>query len=339
MKQRDWVQLTGDPETVGHALGLWWATQHPEAYDSETAWSDRLRPLLASTALYFPEVLEEISGMTRGAIAGGIATSFLDMFAQALGETTTKGSSVLVQSARGWILGHDEQGEQKVPLCFSRVDSGKLPFMSVSRPFQLLGSACGANSRLSMQGNAMGFAGHATQLEETWAHRVPKTVFSRKMLEATSIEDIVNLYSKVHTTLPSHHFICGNDSAYSCEVRPALDTNASPRQQLSFRRVTAPVENHTNQFMTRKGADRDWMWPKDGGNRDSDERRDDIKERVEATYDHDVTSVSELLRAHAEKYEEMTLASICFDTHREGVVCRAVDRTGKDHHEMGSLEL
>ncbi len=343
MSPRDWVQFEGNREAVGHALGLWWATKHPDAYDKTTVWQQGMRPLLANAARFFPEILEEVSGMTRGAIEGGVETSFLNMFAQALGETTSQCSSLVVQSKNGWVLGHDEQDEEIGPLCFSRVKYSKtcgLPaLLSISYPFQLLGSACGANTKLSFQGNSIGTAGHATRLEETWVDRVPKTLFTRKLLEATSIEDVVRLYSTAHTTLPNHHFICGSDSAYACEIRPRLDSSDQPRAQLSLRRITAPAEVHTNHFMTRKGADRDWMWPADGDNRDSDERRDDFKERLESSHEHDADSVMQILRAHADKYPQSTLASVCFDTCGAKVHCNAVDLTGDAPVEMVGIKL
>jgi len=290
--EASWVSFEGTNYDVGHDLGRWWARRLTALEESDAgakylrskdgfmpewltsaSWSkwceekEFFWPLLETTAHAFPEIIEEIEGMTAGARAGGLEASFLGVFWTALGETATERphcSSLILPGPDRMFLAHNEEWTEKSPLCFADVKMPSGRFRSISYPFQLLGSVAGATESFAFQGNSIGSGDHLTRIRKDWAGRVPKTFLTRKMLDAGSTEDVRKLYQKHRSILPSHHFVCASDEAISIEVRPTAPMKLTD--------ITAPA-CHANHFVRAdQSVDEDWLFDKKTWNNDSAKR-------------------------------------------------------------------
>ena len=171
-----WHDLNGDNYEVGYQLGHEWGRRLASNADywrfwkrrigRELSWNRRqMHLLLANVVRAFPAIAEEIDGMARGGCDAGLRTSFLDVFACALGEMTAAHcTSVVAATDGGILLGHNEEDGRHgwlCPLLFARVrlkigNGAYVKFVSVSYPFQLLGSSAGTNGHIAFQGNSFG---------------------------------------------------------------------------------------------------------------------------------------------------------------------------------------
>ncbi|MFI5305600.1 MAG: hypothetical protein ACHQYP_12500 [Nitrospiria bacterium] len=356
----EWLELEGNYQEVGYQLGKWWGKyikrleKKPEGQQFlrsdhgkyktwlRTGWSDDLLPLFRNAVIHFPELISEIAGMTRGVIDAGLKTSIPAMFALTLGETDEDCSSLTVRSNQGYILGHNEEDDYKYPLCFAKVKlktpSGTRSFASISHPFQLLGSSAGMTASFAFQGNSIGYAGKEEKLLASWSSRIPKTFFSRKMLEMDSINEIVALFSRHHTTLPNHHYVCFPDAAYSLEIRPKLDPLLSPSNQISVRTINETVDVHTNHFSFNGSIDDNWSWEKKY-QKESINREKKLAILIEKERPTNALSVAEVLKDFAPKYPEKTSATLCFDIRKTGVTCEAWYYFEKSHQRLVPLKI
>jgi len=351
--QMKWVRISGNRRLVGYKVAMEWGrllrnrTKYWNYRRAEInkeigcAWRDDMLPLLQCAVIHFPEVIEEVAGMTQGAIEAGFDTSFPNVFAYALGETADLAerphcSSMVVRTPDGMVLGHNEEWYEKrvkgvdwslqlVPLLFSdvrlRQKSGHtFRFASVSYPFQLLGSAAGMNSALAFQGNSIGFAAHAQDLMATWNKRVPKTFFTRLMLEMKSIGEVESLYRRFHSTLPNHHYVCDARQAYSLDIKPVTQSPLPNKAPLRVKLIHT-VDVHANDFLSK---DRPfWRWETKEGRDDSSERYQELNELVRSNALKDERSVFLALEKLAQGHPEQTLATIVISARRGNFSCRA----------------
>lgn len=338
---KKWQRFAGTQYEIGYQMGQWWAEymkklkhRHAtkwlcERYEQwlRQGWRDELLPLLRYAIRRYPEVIDEIEGMAKGASDAKLTTTVPAIFALCIGETDYVWhgcSSLVMRSGGGFLLGHNDEEARRYPLCFAEVGlktaDGVQRFASVSYPFQLLGSSCGFNRKLAFQGNSIGYAGKARLLGSSWSRRVPKTFLSRKMLEMSSIEQVVALFGRDHSTLPNHHYICTSSGAYSLCVRPR-QTNWDPSSQVSLRFIASFPDCFTNHFEESARVDRQWQWRKCEMH-DSERRRRKM-ERFLAVHGGESDCAAALLDHFASVYEARTSATVRFDVQPEAISCAA----------------
>ena len=217
--------------------------------------------LLTNMVQQFPALFDELVGMNVGINESkiGFKASLFGLFTCWLSETDESFtaynacSSVLLKIKDGFYLAHSDENNAVYPLVVAHVSlktkDKDSHFISISHPFQLLGSAAGMNHNFAFQGNSIGCKKDIfDKLRDTWHERIPKTVFTRMMLEMSSMDEIKTLYEKNYaSTLPNHHYVAFDDKAYSIEVR------LSPKQKL----IVCPLKGekphiHTNHFLDQR---------------------------------------------------------------------------------------
>jgi len=283
--------FTGNHFEVGYQHAEWWlnylARPGCEDYDRycrsslRRSWQPRFAPLLENTEAFAPEVASEIHGMCDALVANGVKTDYLNVFAVCLGETGYKGSqctAFVTRAENSLILSHNEEEDGICPLCIASVnihDAGKVKsFVAASYPFQLPGSAFGGvNRHLAFQGNSIGYSKYIKQIESSWGERIPKTVFSRKFLEASSLKEVLLMCSEFLFSLPSHSFFIDDSELYSLEIRPLARYKLYPLHQVSLNKISTS-HCHVNHFIKINSIDLNWTW----------KNKRDIKEGVERLF-------------------------------------------------------
>lgn len=288
----NYLDIVGSYYKVGYKTGRWWGEYFLKNKETkvvkkflrwcnyidyfQNSWDSRNEihaPLLRNTMQWYPEIIEEIAGIEKGVSDAfhyhkkRVRVSFLDMFCLMLGETDDGDyncSSAVLKTPKGYLLAHNDEYMARYPVLMAKVAlktaRGVKRFISVSYPFQLLGSSAGTNDFLAFSGNTIGCREQIASLRSTWQHRVPLSVFPRKLLEATTIDEVKNLFSKNHITLPSHHYVIFSNKAYSVQIRPLLYPSADPRNQVKVINIEKDVHCHTNHFVLKKGYDKKWMY-------------------------------------------------------------------------------
>lgn len=290
------IEISGDHFTVGYHTGRWWARyfilnrERPaikellNKYDYFAylgdSWDIRRNehaPLLANTMRLYPEVIEEIAGIEKGAVEAfaelgeWLCPSFLDVFCLCLGETDDPDyncTSAILKTKDGWVIGHNDEYTRRFPLLVAKVKletpMGIRKLVSVSYPFQLLGAAVGMNESLVYANNSIGCKDQEEALWDTWHGRVPKTVLARRLLEARTIDEVDAIFGAKHWTLPNHYYVAAKETAWSFEIRPRLDVGDFPRLQVAKREIIDGIDHHTNHFMRSGQIDGEWLWePRD----------------------------------------------------------------------------
>ena len=316
------LKLTGDNFEIGRGLGKFWGDyfydlnkrkrnkRDKDHYDYYEKWlkndaiDERIVGLLRNMGKHFPELFHELVGMYIGINQSQIRfkVSLYGLFRCWLAESdeSFKGyndgcSSVILPTKNGFCLAHSDENKKTFPLVLADVSletaDNTLQFISISHPFQLLGSAAGMNRNFAFQGNSIGCNRKIfDNLLKDWHTRIPKTVFSRMMLEMSSIDEIKELYQNHGATLPNHHYVVFCDKAYSIEVKPSANEELIVQElRDDWPRI------HTNHFLNDHS--RQWVYYK--GKKESPESR----ERRAALKDtmQDVES-SNQVKAKFEKY-------------------------------------
>ncbi len=258
------LKLAGNNFEIGRGLGKYWGDYFAKLnievpgqrhlYYDYREWlqdsdidEDRGK-LLTNMVRQFPNLFDELVGMTIGINESkiGFEASLFGLFTCWLAETDLC-SSVVFKTSDGYFLAHSDEYDGQYPMVVADVSlevNGKTKsFYSVSHPFQLLGSAVGINQEFVFQGNSIGCNKVTLEnLQLTWNKRIPKTVFTRMMLEMSSIEEIKSLYENNASTLPNHHYVIFPDKAYSVEVKP------DPGNGLVIQTLKNDLQIHTNHF-------------------------------------------------------------------------------------------
>lgn len=279
-----WVRFEGTHYQVGYQMGAWWAATMNRLERSQCAkgqfrlhfaryrnsllrdWDDAYFPLFRNTLKLYPEYIDELEGMSRGAREGGFGATVPGLFALMMEETPTASPSctaVASDVAGRALVGHNEENVRRFPLCFAEVrlhtSTAMKCFASVSYPFELCGGAVGMTPTFAFQNNSIGFARQQARLQRTWDARVPKCVIMRRLLELKTLDDIETLLATHHVTIPYHQYLCFPGKVYSLQVSPCLSIKTPPRVQLMMRRIRR-VEWHTNHFVFDGATDEDWVW-------------------------------------------------------------------------------
>jgi hypothetical protein len=335
------LKLSGSNYEIGRTVGEWWAKYFLDNKQAdklkryyfrflENNWEEKHAPLLRNTIKYYPEIIEEIAGMEKGVATvfknwkEKYKVSFLDVFCLCLGDTDDEEyncSSVISKTPDGYFLAHNEEDECQYPLLIAdvkcKLTKGVKRFISISHPFQLLGSVAGMNSFLAFSGNSIGCLSQEKTLRDTWDYRIPKTVFLRKLLEARTIKDVKDILSSHHSTLPYNYNVVFKDKAYSVQVRPILDITdyRNPKEQITINKISNDPELQTNRFNLRNGKfDKKWTYKKkDISN--SIERLIYLKKQIITNIDSTVSidRVKDVLLKMAKKYKKRTSASLLFE--------------------------
>lgn len=279
-----WETFEGTHFQVGYKLGKYWVERlngmksnygklflkkNPyERWLADDYWSKDHEHLGCTFSRHFPLLVEELNGMVQGARDAGCKVSFKSMFRLSLGEADGElhgCSTIAHKGTNEIILAHNEEEERRFPLCYARVrllnESRDREFLTVSYPFQFFGSAVGANSTLAFTGNSIGMIKRRkNEIKHTLSGRVPKTVFSRLMLEEPHISGIERLLGRHHAILPSHWYIASRTRIASAQIRPRASVKHDAATQLSVSDIRPETSCHTNHF--QKGRSASWSWSK-----------------------------------------------------------------------------
>lgn len=281
------ISISGDSYDVGKEVGLFWGNyfthlrdskdkRHAALYSDYKSWltdeRDNKKDLAKQHLLKdeFPDVWDEIEGMLEGVNDSeiGFKATLGGLFACCLGESDETWSNyacstTVLRDHDGYIMVHSDEYLSPVPLLAANVSIQKgnltLNFFSISHPFQLLGSAAGCNKGFAIQGNSIGCD---RETFDSGHQRIPKTVFSRLLLEQTTPEAVADLYRKHPCSLPNHHALITSKGVFSLEVRPCEGEKGKNRVNLNQIELQPGKKfNHTNHFksdeMTSKWCYRD----------------------------------------------------------------------------------
>jgi len=269
------IMLSGNHFEIGRNLGKFWGDyfsrmdkrdkRNNDHFNNYKEWltNDKTRKrnigLLKNMGKHFPALLHELIGMNIGINESkklGFRSSLYGLFTCWLAESDIISfseyngcSSAIFPTKNGFPLAHSDEYEEQFPLLVADISLKKarktIRFISISHPFQLLGSAAGMTTRFAFQGNSIGCSKDKFEkLRETWPERIPKTVFTRMMLEMASINEIKSLYRNYSSTLPNHHYVVFRDKAYSIEIRP------SDSKELRVKELRGKgLHIHTNHFL------------------------------------------------------------------------------------------
>ncbi len=236
---------------------------HADLYGEYKAWlkdpREDLAPIQQMVQEQFPEVWQEICGMLDGVNRSniGFEASLGGLFACCMAESDMNHkeysdcSSAVLRTEKEYILVHSDEWTGAFPLLAADIrvitEEREESFFSVSHPFQLPGSAAGCNRHFAVQGNSIGCD---PAIFQNGKEKLPKTLFSRKLLELESVKAVSELYRKYPCSLPNHHLFITPDGAYSLEIRPGREKDAanevSPVRPL--RLATGKTFCHTNHF-------------------------------------------------------------------------------------------
>lgn len=266
-----YITLKGSNYDVGYQLGQYWG-DYFEALDRRERSNNKLYNdyfnflenddfdetnihLLLNMKKCFSYLYDELRGMVKGINDSKMncTATLYGLFTCWLAETdlTHKEyngcSSVIIPINDGFFMTHSDEYYAQYPMVAAKVtlqrDKDAITFFSVSHPFQLLGSGVGMNRYFAFQGNSIGCCKEIfNEIKRTPAKRIPKTVFTRIMLEMSAIKDIEDLYYKHSSTLPSHHYVITPCTTCSFEIQP-------DKIGVTKKELPATKRFHTNHFI------------------------------------------------------------------------------------------
>lgn len=342
-----WTHFEGTHYEIGYQMGAWWAATMRRLEQSQCAkgqfrlhfaryrkyllcdWHDSYFPLFRHTMKLFPECIDELEGMSRGAREGGFPATIPGLFALMLEEapgTPSRCTALANEFASKAFVGHNEENERRFPLCFGEfrlhTKTEIKCFASVSYPFELCGGAVGMTPTFAFQNNSIGFARQQARLQQTWGARVPKCIIMRKLLEMETIDDVETLLSTHHVTIPYHQYLCFPGRVYSLRVRPCMFIKTSARVQLVMRRIER-MDRHTNHFMFDGVTDEDWVWGFAGDQRWSHRRYEWLADKLRDPRYHSERGMVRALQEHAwnTAAKSYTNATLIFTAAGNGTSC------------------
>lgn len=344
---KHYLEIKGDNYEIGYAVGKYWGKylkrcqKKYSRYDDKNkrelielyikllscSWKKDFTPLMINTSKYFPDIMSEVAGMEKGVAESGFITSFVNIFGLCLGETGDPSchcSSIVAKTNNGYLMGTNDEDYTVDPLLLSKVhlkkDRGHKKFVSISHPFQLLGSAAGMNKHIAFQGNSIGFSEKVYyKIKDTWHCRVPKTILTRRMLDMDSIDEIKHLLKSYHCTLPNHHYIISHNKAFSVDVVPKVDNiNCSKGSLVKIIKIK-DRHFHTNHFLKGNRSqqkdylnDDSWEWSNKKDLKDSKARFKKLSDRLQMKSLMSVDDIRIILLGMAKEYKKFTSASLLF---------------------------
>lgn len=300
------IRLEGDNRTIGMELGRYWGNYfsalsisrphrgvgmkpyHKRLSYKYEKWlkEDRndLAKIRAKVEKTFPDIWEEVIGYHEGLCASGFdcQTTLGGLFSCIVAEADESACSTVVLSTdNGYTMVHSDEYDDTAPLVVADVVlhgmEGEKRFVSISHPFQLFGSAAGLNGFFAVQGNSIGCKSKFRKLAQ---QNLPKTIFSRKLLEKTSPQEAAHLYEQHPCSLPNHHLFIANEAVYSLKVRLAQSA-AGKCNKITLDVVDLEAGEtfcHTNHFQDENIKKSPWIY--EGNERESPERLHALKETV-----------------------------------------------------------
>ncbi len=223
--------LTGDHFEIGRNLGKYWGNYFAKM-DKEDKWdyqqwltNDKIKErnvgLLRNMGDHFPALFHELIGMNIGINESkvGFKTSLYGLFECWLAECDlsfteyNRCSSVILPIKNGFFLAHSDENEKRYPLLVANVSlktaDSTIQFISISHPFQLLGSAAGMTRNFAFQGNSIGCRRDIFyKLFETWPKRIPKDGFHSDDARDVKYRRNQSLISEIFVH-PSKPPLCG----------------------------------------------------------------------------------------------------------------------------------
>lgn len=270
------ISIEGDNYNIGKELGQFWGNyfthlrdskqkRHVAVYSDYKNWltdeRDNKKDMAKQSLVkdQFPDIWNEVQGMLEGVNESeiGFKATLGGLFACCLAESDEiwsnyACSTTVLREDDGYVMVHSDEYLSPGPLVAANVSLQKkdikIGFLSISYPFQLLGSAAGCNKYFAIQGNSIGCD---KETYDSGYDRIPKTVFSRLLLEETTPQGVRNLYMEYPCSLPSHHALITSKGVFSIEVRPGEGTGGKNGVNLTEIQLKPGDKfNHTNHFKT-----------------------------------------------------------------------------------------
>ena len=311
------IRLEGDNRTIGMELGRYWGSYfsalsiprrhsgdvgrpyHKNLLHKYEGWLKKDRNDLDKTRAKvekaFPDLWEEIVGFHEGLSTSGFdcKPTLSGLFSCIVAEADECAcSTVILSTENGYTMVHSDEYDDTAPLVVADVVlhrmEGEKRFVSISHPFQLLGSAAGLNGFFAVQGNSIGCKSKFRKLAR---YNLPKTILSRKMLEMKSPQEAAHLYEQHPCSLPNHHLFITNRAVYSLKVR--LSPSAGKHKKITLEVVDLEAGEtfcHTNHFQDENIKESPWVY--EGCEDESPERLLALKETVNGvTTPHELEDV------------------------------------------------
>lgn len=276
------IDLTGNNYEIGEQLGHFWGDYFESLRNKGfpiinryLEWlnhniPDHFIQLYRNTERMFPDLMMEIEGMANGINNSKLITNNKvtpqQIFTRSLWEDKRNCTSAIFKTDEGYFICHCLEDdappglfEGVYPLCISKVNLSNgfnHKFVSFSYPFSLLGTI-GFNRFLAFQGNTIGNIGKSKR----YHHRIPYSVFQRKLLEMTTEAEIKLFLDTHHIAIPGHNYIVFHDKAYSLEIRPQNIRDPTFSQYKLIPR-DRPWHTHTNYFR-HSTVDKNWLFETD----------------------------------------------------------------------------
>ncbi|MCD4790877.1 MAG: C45 family peptidase [Bacteroidales bacterium] len=278
------LEVTGSYYEIGYAIGSFFKKEINDVFNKRKDWFNGLKEtvkkdnkelydgLLLKTRQYFPHLIEEIKGMSKGA---GIA--FDDMFLMNIKaeigalranqkEETPGCSTIYYADNNKMYLIHNEDGNEanrgNMFVVKATPPSG-ITFIVLTYPGIIMGNGPGFNDFGIIQ--ATNYIASAK-----WNNGIPRYILGRAVLEAKSINEAINICTHPERAFAYHHNLASiNDKKfYSVEVTPENYQIFEPDG----------IYFHTNHLILNKTKD----FPQDEGyvNSSSFSRYSVIKESI-----------------------------------------------------------
>jgi len=343
------ITISGNNFDVGRELGRYWGgyfsllknrgeqSPHYELFDYYRKYLKKDRKdthaLQVNVKTAFPEIWEEIRGMWTGVNEYkkelGFRTKLSGLFSWILGETDSdkvedywRGcSTAVLRDESGYSMVHSDEYDTIDPLVVANVTlklkGQKKCFTSISHPFQLFGSAAGANESFAFQGNSIPCSEQIfNDLKKSHKkrRRVPKTVLSRKLLELSTPCEAKKLYQQYPCTLPNHHMLISSQGAHSLQVKP-VGENMAFLEKIILQKGEAFC--HTNHFKGKDDKDDDisWSYKK---NKESNNRLGALEGNISKALDSSSLERCFLNFINSEKLFTQTTGIFCFRVPNNG---------------------
>lgn len=349
MSKNRWLGFEGTHFDVGYQLGKYWVsriqslsgdpvgTKFLKKYNYikwlNAPWNKEHEPLLGYFLEHFPHLVEELSGMVQGIneCGGKIQTTFPTLFGLILGEVDEEVfgcSTIACRSGRETLLAHNEEDDKfRFPLCFARVslksERRNKEFLSVSHPFQLFGSSVGATPSFAFTGNSIKMDKQRTEgIRKSLRCRVPKTIFSRLMLEQDGIPAVKRLFGAHHSALPNHWFVVDTNNIWSAQLLPLACGCQSPKSQMNWVPVKDVIAFHTNHFQRLNRSHKTWSYYK-GYQKESERRLRKLISLQASEKDCSAAGLRKVLlslRGSSKSLEKNTAATILFKVQPKRVI-------------------
>jgi hypothetical protein len=329
-----WVTFKGTRLEVARQLGRYWAERLLDGNVGKIGKLNRLRRRCPDVMNYVDnchkEIAEEIECIVDGvnSVAGVGTANYNGIFSEILGEAGC--ATIAAHSGDFGVLSHNEEWVWDQPLCFAHVTlTDSRPhhkFLSVSYPFQLFGSSCGATSQFAFSGNSIELDESLSEcVEKTVAGRIPKTILTRMLLDANSVEEASALLRRYPLLQANNLCFLTADGVYTEQFVPSEKLDSMPENQVTRIKHDNDRFSQTNFILRNNKLVYGTYFLDDKKEAKADKKRwknlDSIVRKIQFPLSADQL---ELIMRNEGKDKMYTSATITFEMNSDGMCGRAV---------------